>query len=95
MSPLIYALLAIIGIGAAGFALVPSLLGSSRADKRKKALQGDIQANRRVNTEERSRDARRAGGLVARLGLVHEAVPQSVGLLKGDYPVHGPLQGHV
>ena len=59
MSPLIYALLAIVGIGAAGFALVPSLLGSSRADKRKKALQGDIQASRRQSSEDRSRDTRR------------------------------------
>jgi len=47
MSPLVYALLAAIAVGAAGFALVPALLGSSRADKRIKALQGDIQANRR------------------------------------------------
>ena len=59
MSPLIYALLAIVAIGCAGFALVPSLLGSSRADKRKKALQGDLQANRRENNAERNRDARR------------------------------------
>jgi tight adherence protein B len=59
MSPLIYALLAIVGIGAAGFALVPSMLGSSRAEKRKKALQGDLQVNRRQNTEERTRDTRR------------------------------------
>ena len=59
MSPLILALLAIICVGAAGFALVPSLLGSSRAEKRIKALQGDIQANRRTATATRSRDTRR------------------------------------
>ena len=45
MEILLYALLAIVGVGAAGFALVPSLMGSSRADKRFKALQGDIQVN--------------------------------------------------
>src|SRR5690606_15433752 len=44
---------------AAGFALVPSLLGSSRADKRIKALQGDIQANRRTADAARTRDTRR------------------------------------
>ena len=59
MSPLVYALLAIIVIGAAGVALVPAMLGSSRADKRRKALQGDIQANRRESNAARDRDARR------------------------------------
>jgi tight adherence protein B len=59
MSPLLFALLAIVFVGAAGLALVPSLLGPSRADKRIKALQGDIQANRRENTAERTRDMRR------------------------------------
>ena len=59
MSPLVYALLAIVAVGAAGFALVPSLLGSSRAGKRMKALQGDVQANRRENNAERDRDSRR------------------------------------
>ena len=59
MSPLIYALLAIVAVGAIGFAFVPQLMGSSRADKRFKALQGDIQANRRNASAERSRDDRR------------------------------------
>jgi tight adherence protein B len=59
MSPLVYALLAVIAVGAAGFALVPALLGSSRADKRMKALQGDIQANRREANAQRDREARR------------------------------------
>ncbi len=59
MSPLLYALLAIIAIGAAGFALVPSMLGSNRASKRMKALQGDMQANRRESSAERQRDSRR------------------------------------
>lgn len=60
MSPLVYAVLAIIAVAAAGFALVPSMLGgSSRADKRMKALQGDIQANRRSAETVRNRDVRR------------------------------------
>ncbi|RYH13237.1 MAG: type II secretion system F family protein [Alphaproteobacteria bacterium] len=59
MSPLIFALLAVIAVGALGFALVPSLLGGGRADKRIKALQGDIQANRREASATRTRDTRR------------------------------------
>ncbi|MDP1729949.1 MAG: type II secretion system F family protein [Devosia sp.] len=59
MSPLVFALLAIVCVGAAGLALMPSLLGPSRADKRIKALRGDIQANRRENSAARSRDIRR------------------------------------
>ncbi len=59
MNPLIFAVLAIICVGAAGFALVPSLLGGNRADKRIKALQGDIQANRREASASRSRETRR------------------------------------
>ncbi|MEP7239876.1 MAG: type II secretion system F family protein [Devosia sp.] len=59
MSVLVYILLGAVGIGAAAFALVPSLLGSSRADKRIKALQGDIQANRRNADVARTRDSRR------------------------------------
>jgi tight adherence protein B len=59
MSPLIYALLAALAIGAAGFALVPALLGSNRADKRMKALQGDMQANRRESNAARDRESRR------------------------------------
>ena len=60
MSPLVYAVLATIAVAAAGFAFVPSMLGgSSRADKRMKALQGDIQANRRNAETSRDRDARR------------------------------------
>lgn len=59
MSPLIIAILAVVCVGAAGFALVPSMLGGGRADKRIKALQGDIQANRREATATRSRETRR------------------------------------
>jgi tight adherence protein B len=59
MSPLIIAILAVVCVGAAGFALVPSLLGSGRADKRMRALQGDIQANRREASASRTRETRR------------------------------------
>lgn len=59
MSPLILALLAAVCVGAAGFALVPSLLGQDRAGKRMKALQGDIQANRAATSVARTRELRR------------------------------------
>jgi tight adherence protein B len=60
MDILVYALLAMVGVGAAGFALVPSLLGNgARAEKRMKALQGDVQANRRDADASRTRDNRR------------------------------------
>jgi tight adherence protein B len=59
MNPLVYVLLAAVALGAGVFAFVPQLMGSSRADKRMKALQGDIQANRRENTAARTRDERR------------------------------------
>ncbi len=59
MSVLVYVLLAAVGVGALGFALVPAMFGSSRADKRIKALQGDIQVNRRNADAARTRDDRR------------------------------------
>lgn len=59
MTPIILALLAAVCVGAAGFALVPSLLGSGRADKRIKALQGDVRLNRATASADRTRDARR------------------------------------
>ena len=59
MTPILLALLAIVAVGAAGFALVPSMMGSGRAEKRIKALQGDIQANRRLTNDTRTRDTRR------------------------------------
>lgn len=59
MNTLLFALLAMLTVGAAGFALVPSLLGSGRADKRRKAFQGDIQANRRELDAVKIRDSRR------------------------------------
>lgn len=59
MSPLILIGLLVVCLAALGFALVPALSGPSRADKRIKALQGDIQANRMALSAERQRDSRR------------------------------------
>ncbi len=59
MTPIFLALHAVVAVGAAGFALVPSLMGNGRAEKRIKALQGDVQLNRRINSDERTRDTRR------------------------------------
>ena len=60
MTPIILAVLAAVCVGAAGFALVPALFGNSgRAGKRIKAMQGDIQANRRNADVARNRDTRR------------------------------------
>jgi tight adherence protein B len=59
MNPIILAILAAVCVGAAGFALVPSLLGSGRADKRMKAMQGDVRANRVTADAAKARDTRR------------------------------------
>jgi tight adherence protein B len=59
MTPILLALLAVVAVGAAGFALVPSMLGGGRADKRINALKGDIQANRREANATRTRETRR------------------------------------
>jgi len=59
MNVLLLALLAAITIGAAGFALMPSMLGEGRAAKRRKAFQGDIQAHRRETHAARNREDRR------------------------------------
>lgn len=59
MSIVLLAVLGFVAVAAAGFALVPVFAGSSRADKRIKALQGDIQSNRREASAARNRDARR------------------------------------
>ncbi|KRA42250.1 type II secretion system F family protein [Devosia sp. Root635] len=59
MTTLLLVVLAMITVGAAGFALVPSALGGSRADKRRKALQGDMRVNRLEASAARTRDDRR------------------------------------
>ena len=59
MTPLLLAMLVIVCVGALGFALVPSLAGSSRADKRIKALQGDVQVQRQTISADKVRETRR------------------------------------
>ena len=59
MTTILLFLLCAVTIGAAGFALVPSALGGGRAEKRRKALQGDLRANRLETSAARSRDERR------------------------------------
>jgi tight adherence protein B len=59
MQPIVLIVLAVVALGAGAFALIPALVGSSRADKRKKQFQGDIQANRRERSAVRDRDSRR------------------------------------
>ncbi|MET3926890.1 type II secretion system F family protein [Devosia sp. 2618] len=60
MTTFLLIILAMVAVGAAGFALVPSALGGSgRAQKRMKALQGDIRANRMETNAARTRDDRR------------------------------------
>ncbi|MBU1334704.1 MAG: type II secretion system F family protein [Alphaproteobacteria bacterium] len=59
MTTILLVILSMITVGAAGFALVPSAMGSGRADKRRKALQGDIRVNRLEVDAARSREERR------------------------------------
>ncbi|KQX35170.1 hypothetical protein ASD04_14030 [Devosia sp. Root436] len=59
MTTILLVILAMITVGAAGFALVPSALGGGRAEKRRKALQGDMRVNRLEASAARSSDERR------------------------------------
>lgn len=59
MSTILIFLLAVLTVGAAGFALVPSLLGGGRAEQRRKAFQGDVRVNRRENDALKRGDERR------------------------------------
>ena len=59
MATILLVILAMVTVGAAGFALVPSALGGGRAEKRRKALQGDVRTNRLEASAARSRDDRR------------------------------------
>lgn len=59
MSPLVLALLVMVSLGAFGVALVPSMLGSGRAKRRRDALRGDLQVNRQRAQAETVRDTRR------------------------------------
>ena len=59
MTTILLVILAMVTVGAAGLALVPSALGGGRAEKRRKALQGDIRVNRLEASAARTRDDRR------------------------------------
>ncbi len=59
MTIILLAVLGFVAVAAGGFALLPVFAGSSRADKRIKALQGDISTNRREANASRTRDTRR------------------------------------
>ena len=59
MNPIIFAILAILGVGAAGLAFAPGLIGTSRATKRIRSFQGDMAANRREANASRQREDRR------------------------------------
>lgn len=59
MTTLLLVILAMVTIGAAGFALVPSALPNKRAEQRRKAFQGDIRANRREADANLTRETRR------------------------------------
>lgn len=59
MTIILLAVLGFIAVAAAGFALMPVFAGGGRAEKRIKALQGDVQINRREANSARTRDTRR------------------------------------
>ena len=59
MNTVIIAILAMLTIGALGFALVPSAMGGGRAEQRRKALQGNVRANRMEIDLSKTRDQRR------------------------------------
>ncbi len=59
MTTLLLAILAMICVGAAGLALVPSILGDGRAKKRIKLYQGDIRVNRQETAALKDRTQRR------------------------------------
>lgn len=59
LGPILIAVLAMLFVGALGFALVPSALGGGRAEQRLKAFQGDVRVNRLENDAARNRDQRR------------------------------------
>lgn len=58
-SLLVLALLGTVALAAAVFALAPLFVGANRAEKRLRAFQGDIQANRRESTAAQIRETRR------------------------------------
>lgn len=59
MSPIVLGILVLVCVGALGAAFVPALAGSSRADKRMKALQADVQVRRQTVSADKTRETRR------------------------------------
>ena len=59
MSPLIFVILAMVSVGAVGFALVPDILSSGRADKRRKTVQAPNQVRQGVPNQDQLRESRR------------------------------------
>lgn len=59
LGTILIAVLAMVVVGAVGFALVPSAIGGGRAEQRLKSFQGDIRANRVQSDVNRNRDQRR------------------------------------
>ncbi|WP_116653291.1 type II secretion system F family protein [Pelagibacterium sediminicola] len=59
MSPLVLGILVVICIGALGFAFVPALAGGGRAEKRRKALKGDVTVHRQAVSAQKTRETRR------------------------------------
>jgi len=57
--PLLIALLAMVVVGALGFALMPSAIGGGRAQKRLNTFKGDVRVNRLEQDALRNRDQRR------------------------------------
>lgn len=57
--PILTAVLAMVVVGALGFALVPSAMGNGRAQQRLKSFQGDVRVNRLETDAARTRDKRR------------------------------------
>ncbi|NOZ33543.1 MAG: type II secretion system F family protein [Alphaproteobacteria bacterium] len=59
MTPIILIVLAVVAVLAGGFALVPGMASGGLADKRKKALRGEIPSPRVAESAKRQRDTRR------------------------------------
>lgn len=59
MSPLLLGILVVICVGALGAAFVPQLAGAGRAEKRKRALKGDVKVQRSAVSVQKTRDMRR------------------------------------
>lgn len=59
MSPLLYVVLAMISVGAVGFALVPGMLGGGRAEKRRRSVQSTDRLVSRPTNPEVQRESRR------------------------------------